>query len=1371
MTRGQGVATGMVLLMGAFLRPGGGHAPVPMMQNGANGGGLGAQGTKKSLKGEGPWVASCLYWEPARGLEEPLQKEVPGEVSLEFKDKDGKIESNLGATTGEGKSECERDGDPWGIPKRSAKVKPQITAIIAGVPDPVHTHLSLAYDRAIDALMQAAADNRYLRSFYWMPWKNQNETAHSGESAGAAEEQRKREEQPGLIVLKHVAKSSEGSDLWSSYDKVIYLFVVGESPASGMNGMQMRNALRYERDLLARSDATGNEGITVRLSMQAGEIAVIGSEASGAAVSLREAMEQARTEMGPNPLRVHVAGATETEVADHVLNEPFSDAAKGAKSDMEYISFGEDTSFEERRMLDLATRSGYQPDRFAVLIEDGTVFGQSSGGLNPVCAARDAALKASTDGSEQLKKDLHAIAEKALKTCVEREKIYRGTLVIRFPREISLLRNAQTGESTSSEGVPSPYLHLSLKDPAVDDTIPHFSPEQTPLSQEAALMSIQRELVTYRTQFLAIYASNVLDEIFLANFLHRACPNVRLVFLGAGDLLWEREAENQPYIGSLTITSYDLVGLARPQVDGLASRAFPDAQSESVYNAASYTFHDETENTPVAAELADVPKTKNPVLAGYQAMLDAKGEKDPKDVVHASLWATVVGSDGYYPMGIVWHCASDLPYSMPTFTAGLPELCNAQETKWSDELQQFDHRTAHVYPSLLWTVLSVLLGLYCVAHAVLVMVAEFWSPFTRDLAIRENDQPGRRSVYMNIGAVMLFSMAFVLNAPVFLIEPAFHPDRGSVIVAWFALLAALMALVCTLYHTTEYACRTPRWRSSGETGWKRWRIWSAVVDLMNNNRMGYLFFNGIALGALVMVPTVWCSLCGKDTVGDLQTKYGIFFSYRCLHPDSGVSPVVPVLLLLLGWYLWAVCQTYRLRFSKANRPRLPRNVKSESPVSLFVSDDSLKACAGPKDICLYENITCLLITRETLQRLLPNAKTAVSLTLGLVYIGLFVVGVRVRLIESVDRVMLEPGRWATLYEGLIAGLLVPLGVIALAGWLRIVLVWASLRRGVLERLEMVPLRGAFTRLKGVGWIAMMRDTGLHLRWRDMARANESIRQLVHDADVREALKTNDPKNLDELDTMYAKLGAHLKQIVTLPAANEQASILLPTNVSESEEDLPEWKDRGSLSLLGAIEKDYAVFCEVLLRAVLIPYWMTKRGGFVEGESMDATPIHAKRKKKTAEQPNDPIELHAGSSSGDPEYVRLAEELVALRYESLIRAVLGNIRYLMTFVAAVFVLALVAWNSYPFQPRKTVDWIFTIALLLLGGGIIWVFAQMHRNAILSRITDTSPNELGVDFYWRLATFGAVPLITWLAYQFPQIGSAIFRWVQPGLSVVR
>jgi hypothetical protein len=170
---------------------------------------------------------------------------------------------------------------------------------------------------------------------------------------------------------------------------------------------------------------------------------------------------------------------------------------------------------------------------------------------------------------------------------------------------------------------------------------------------------------------------------------------------------------------------------------------------------------------------------------------------------------------------------------------------------------------------------------------------------------------------------------------------------------------------------------------------------------------------------------------------------------------------------------------------------------------------------------------------------------------------------------------------------------------------------------------------------------------------------------------------------------------------------------------------------------------------------LIPYWDNKRVGFVEDDGDDLGVNAAK--------PETPAK--------DPLPILLAEELLVIRYVALIRSVLVNIRYLMLFTCAAFVLSIVAWNSYPFQPHQLIDWCFTLLLVFLGIGVVWVFAQMHRNSILSRITDTTPNKLGLDFYIRILTFGAAPVLTWLAYQFPDVGGSLLRILQPGLQVVK
>jgi len=73
--------------------------------------------------------------------------------------------------------------------------------------------------------------------------------------------------------------------------------------------------------------------------------------------------------------------------------------------------------------------------------------------------------------------------------------------------------------------------------------------------------------------------------------------------------------------------------------------------------------------------------------------------------------------------------------------------------------------------------------------------------------------------------------------------------------------------------------------------------------------------------------------------------------------------------------------------------------------------------------------------------------------------------------------------------------------------------------------------------------------------------------------------------------------------------------------------------------------------------------------------------------------------------------------------------------------------------------------FTGLLFLLGIGIIWVFAQIHRDPILSRVTNTNANELGLDFIFVWRCSEQLPVLTWLAYQFPEVGGkTVVRLIQ-------
>jgi hypothetical protein len=99
--------------------------------------------------------------------------------------------------------------------------------------------MTLQFDRTMDALMGAAGDNGYVSTYYWLPWKP--------ESTAAREEGRKditeSRHEPGLVVLKYVgSKSAAGNNLSPSdyFTRLIYLFLVGETPTTGVDGFQIQ---------------------------------------------------------------------------------------------------------------------------------------------------------------------------------------------------------------------------------------------------------------------------------------------------------------------------------------------------------------------------------------------------------------------------------------------------------------------------------------------------------------------------------------------------------------------------------------------------------------------------------------------------------------------------------------------------------------------------------------------------------------------------------------------------------------------------------------------------------------------------------------------------------------------------------------------------------------------------------------------------------------------------------------------------------------------------------------------------------------------------------------------------------------------------
>jgi hypothetical protein len=55
----------------------------------------------------------------------------------------------------------------------------------------------------------------------------------------------------------------------------------------------------------------------------------------------------------------------------------------------------------------------------------------------------------------------------------------------------------------------------------------------------------------------------------------------------------------------------------------------------------------------------------------------------------------------------------------------------------------------------------------------------------------------------------------------------------------------------------------------------------------------------------------------------------------------------------------------------------------------------------------------------------------------------------------------------------------------------------------------------------------------------------------------------------------------------------------------------------------------------------------------------------------------------------------------------------------------------------------------------------VLMQMYHDPLLSRIINKKPNELGWDFVVKVASLIGLPLLSWLAYSYPEIGDTLFK----------
>ena len=471
----------------------------------------------------------------------------------------------------------------------------QLQTLIATIPDPLHTRLSLETDRYLDAIREGAFEAGWEMATQWLPW---TEKMNEANEAGGEGSQLDLEKMPGLIVFRKNFNNRTRAD------QVLFVFVVGETPTAGING--------YQFEAARRSIETLSKEAMMR---------VLGPVFSGSFLSLAKLIRDDKTQRA---YQIHSGSVSNSNYAVSMLQ---LQQTPGGSRKVEFhgstipsISFA--AQFEG-----FARQEGYEAGQIAELVEDDSGFSEG--------------VTASLQTSDKLK------ANQNLKI-----------VTYRYPRDIAQLREAYSDVAFSSQadkgGAASQTIQFSLKDTqSGEGDFPMYSTSHTPVSQDSILEDIVGDIKRKKLRLISLNATNIFDTLFLASVLRKECPNLRIVVSGA-DLLFVQAAAQQDLSGIISISTFPMFPAGFEWANGgkHLGTSFPDADSVGVFNAALTLLDGKPEQTVRLA----------PALPG----------SDPSTF---SDWLLVLGRFGWTPVDLLnqhnsqldklgkhsWFLGSDVP--------------------------------------------------------------------------------------------------------------------------------------------------------------------------------------------------------------------------------------------------------------------------------------------------------------------------------------------------------------------------------------------------------------------------------------------------------------------------------------------------------------------------------------------------------------------------------------------------------------------------------------------------------------------------------------------------------------------------------------
>jgi hypothetical protein len=890
-----------------------------------------------------------------------------------------------------------------------------------------------------------------------------------------------------------------------------------------------------------------------------------------------------------------------------------------------------------------------------------------------------------------------------------------GSLRLHFPRGISNLRNAtDPAQSSSPATAPNgqPVLRLDWRDarPDAGDT-PIFGGYQTPLSEETVLSELAETVKAENIKAVGILASDPWDVTYLIHWFKEATPDVRL-FVRDLDLVYLRTPDVGSLAGVLAVNNFPLIPENQLWSSDAAHRerhilTFPSSSQEGQYNAF----------TELIEEAGIVTGSLRELECGlpHDAAATAK-------VPDCPLWLAAAGTTGFYPVRL---------------------LPGPEVSADSLHLHAIEVGRPPVSAIFLWSLLA-LVGLW---HSLGLVRSQDWSLRATKTISRlvpahlkwefdfSDRNSGLTSVKIICHVLALFTISFTTmlagSSFMFFYNSSYYHysmPGSSIRIAFYPILAFLAMVVeawLLIASGLSLAFAWELWRvgAAAPNGQGQGRGLQLPLSRAAREKRGVLFWMKCGFTLLILfLPLASIAVWAWEVFQD--EPYNAFLHYRDLNLGSNLAPILPLILLALTVYLGLWVYLKRIsswEFGTVEMPKLEMDTVFPSDVSKEIDDISTAMFGFP-----------------------PRPWGVVLLiVLGLAALA-FRPWATLNMLES------RSIGWLTVAWFFLALL------VLWSNWFRFAFIWSKLRK-ILATLEQLPLRAAFSRLPASGLSVTGWSAGPFL---PIPQAVERVRALdrldpraipvkLHRRLLATARVVSSWLVVPQ-PVMKAAAGAEGFTTVAHHITSEQSGTSSDAPAQpEGQAYRDETRTISDAEWKKAFHETRSAMTELMevLARYLKDYWDR---GVVE--------IASPKSEEGSKAPTPP--------SPDRRF-ELAEDLIALRYYSYIRYVFAELRTLLVFVVTAYVLLFLALHFYAFRAGQAIDWSFIILFACLGTGIVMVLGQQDRDALLSRLLQTTPGELGKDFYLDLIKYGAIPVLTLVASQVPSLSNFILRWIQPSL----